>query len=77
MTKPSNPIPSAENNIILPKRPALERLHKSHIIKHMNSIRPVIHTYSEIVSNSVIDIKAASKLVVRTDNAYLVRPVKR
>jgi hypothetical protein len=49
---------------MLPKRPALERLDRSHIIKHIKSIKPVIQTYSEIVSNCVIDIKAASKLIV-------------
>lgn len=64
MTKPNKPMPSAENKIMLPKRPALERLDRSHIIKHMKSIKPVIQTYREIVSNCVIDIKAASKLIV-------------
>lgn len=57
MTKPNKPMPNAENKIILPKRPAFERLAKSHIIKHIKSIKPVIQTVSESVSNSAIDIK--------------------
>lgn len=58
MTKPNKPIPNAENKIILPKRPAFERLAKSHIIKHIKSIKPVIQTVSESVSNCSIDIKS-------------------
>jgi hypothetical protein len=55
-TNPSKPIPNAENKIILPKRPAFERLARSHIIKHINNIKPEIKTYNEIVSNCAIDI---------------------
>ena len=64
ITKPNKPIPNAENNIILPKRPAFERLAKSHIIKHIKSIKPVIQTVNDSVSNCAIDIKATNDLMM-------------